>query len=67
MNTQPQTAGTWYKSSYSLNEDSFCLEVADFGAIGVRDSKVLQGPVLRFGRPYWTGFVSAVKDGRIDR
>ncbi|MFJ8945055.1 DUF397 domain-containing protein [Streptomyces sp. NPDC102395] len=67
MDTQPQPAGTWCKSSYSLNEDSFCVEVADFGAIGVRDSKVLQGPVLHFGRADWAGFISALKDERINR
>ncbi|WP_244258372.1 DUF397 domain-containing protein [Streptomyces sp. Tu 2975] len=52
----------WHKSSYSLNEDSFCVETAQFpdGRTGVRDSKVTCGPVLLVPTRQWTAFVQHV-------
>jgi hypothetical protein len=49
----------WHKSSYSLNEDNFCVETAQFpdGRTGVRDSKVTCGPVLLMPTTQWTTFV----------
>jgi hypothetical protein len=46
--TQMRPITPWHKSSYSLNEDNFCVETAQFrdGRTGVRDSKVTCGPVL---------------------
>ncbi|MFD0340286.1 DUF397 domain-containing protein [Streptomyces sp. NPDC127117] len=44
----PLQITTWHESSYSLSEDSFCVEVARFSGdrTEVRDSKVPDGPVL---------------------
>ncbi|MGW3955627.1 DUF397 domain-containing protein [Streptomyces sp. NPDC004752] len=65
MNPQRTPHGDWQKSSYSLNEDSYCVEVTTFAtAIGVRDSKN-PGPVVRLDLVGWAGFVSAVKAGEL--
>ncbi|MFF3909805.1 DUF397 domain-containing protein [Streptomyces sp. NPDC001848] len=54
------------KSSYSLNENSYCVEVADSShGIGVRDSTSPDGPVLLFGMADWAGFVTAVGVGQL--
>ena len=67
MNLQRTTRVDWHKSSYSLNEDACCVEVADFAtAIGVRDSKSF-GPVVRLALVAWAGFVTAVKAGELGR
>ncbi|MGD3109461.1 DUF397 domain-containing protein [Streptomyces sp. YGL11-2] len=56
--------GTWRKSPYSLNENSYCVEVADFPqCIGVWDSKDHSVPALSFPVTSWSGFISAVKAG----
>ena len=61
------SAATWRKSSYSNQDGGECLEVSDdFGvAVPVRDSKVVQGPVLVFPVGSWSFFVAAVKSGRL--
>lgn len=53
----------WTKSSYSGGNGA-CVEVASptRDAVGVRDSKVPDGPRLRFRPEAWRGFVSAVRD-----
>ncbi|MFK4600502.1 DUF397 domain-containing protein [Streptomyces pristinaespiralis] len=58
---QPITS--WHKSSYSLNEDNFCVEIAQFPdeRTGVRDSKVPSGPVLLMPTTQWTAFVQHLK------
>ncbi|MGQ4515179.1 DUF397 domain-containing protein [Streptomyces sp. DW26H14] len=58
---------TWRKSSYSNGEGGECLEVADGDSviIPVRDSKTLNGPVLRVTRADWSMFVTAVRDGAL--
>ncbi|MCX5291360.1 DUF397 domain-containing protein [Streptomyces sp. NBC_00183] len=67
MNLQRTPRGDWHKSSYSLNEDACCVEVADFAtAVGVRDSKNL-GPVARLAPDGWAGFVTVVKAGELGR
>jgi hypothetical protein len=40
-----------------------CLEVADGfpGAVPVRDSKDVEGPVLMIPRPAWAQFVGSIK------
>jgi Domain of unknown function (DUF397) len=52
----------WRKSSYSSNEGQ-CVEVARNvpGLVAVRDSKDLDGPVLRFTLAAWELFVSRVR------
>ena len=57
------TTARWRKSSYSGNEGA-CVEVADNlpGAVGVRDSKHVAGPLLTFSVAHWNSFVEFVKD-----
>ncbi|MFG2022431.1 DUF397 domain-containing protein [Streptomyces sp. NPDC048825] len=55
----------WRKSSYSGGEDGeSCVEVADGvpGIVPVRDSKVMDGPVLVIGAAAWTEFIAAVAE-----
>ncbi|MFB6715263.1 DUF397 domain-containing protein [Streptomyces sp. NPDC056358] len=48
----------WFKSSYSGAEGGQCIEVAaGMGAVHVRDSKTVAGPILRVSREAWAGFV----------
>jgi hypothetical protein len=53
----------WKKSSYCA--DSQCVEVADIGddAVGIRDSKRLDQPFLRFDRAEFSAFLAGVKAG----
>ncbi|MEU6774038.1 DUF397 domain-containing protein [Streptomyces sp. NPDC046759] len=53
---------TWMKSSYSAGNGA-CVEVkspAD-AELAVRDSKVVEGPVLAFPADAWNAFVASVK------
>ncbi|MBO0828685.1 MAG: DUF397 domain-containing protein [Streptosporangiales bacterium] len=43
------------------------MEVARAGEVtGVRDSKDRDGAVLTFGGRAWTGFLTAIRAGRLD-
>ena len=57
----------WKKSSRSSG-DGQCVAVATLGqdAVGVRDSKDPNGPVLVFTAAEWAAFVGGVKDGEFD-
>ncbi|BCL25077.1 DUF397 domain-containing protein [Streptomyces tuirus] len=66
------TERPWRKSSYSMGNGGNCVEVADGAhaldahtvdapAIDVRDSKVPDGPVLRFPGEQWQAFVAGLK------
>ncbi|MFI6013079.1 DUF397 domain-containing protein [Streptomyces sp. NPDC051243] len=60
-------AAEWVKSSFSSGGDN-CVEVA-FGAgetVGVRDSKVLPGPLLAVAGEAFVAFLNGIKDGRLD-
>jgi hypothetical protein len=61
---------TWKKSSYSGNNQSQCVEVADaiadYGGVGVRDSKDPEGPALLFPPHAFADFLTAVKTGKFD-
>ncbi|MFJ2742204.1 DUF397 domain-containing protein [Streptomyces sp. NPDC087440] len=57
----------WYKSSYSSNGGD-CVEVAtdldaSHGTVPVRDSKVLDGPVLRPTVHAFSALVTGIKSG----
>ncbi|WNZ08152.1 DUF397 domain-containing protein [Streptomyces sp. 11x1] len=48
----------WFKSSYSGTEGGQCVEVAaDPGAVHIRDSKTVAGPVVRVSREAWAKFI----------
>ncbi|MER5493205.1 DUF397 domain-containing protein [Streptomyces sp. NPDC002490] len=60
----------WIKSSYS-GSGGTCVEwaparAAVAGAVPVRDSKVLDGPVLNFPAGAFSSFVAGVKTGEFD-
>jgi Domain of unknown function (DUF397) len=57
----------WFKSSLSFS-NSNCVEVASLpgGNIGVRDSKDVTGPFLRFTPGEWDAFLGGVRNGEFD-
>ncbi len=61
--TLPSQLTGWHKSSYSLNEDNFCVETARFAPnrVGVRDSKVPTGPVMLLAPGPWHTFVDHIR------
>ena len=64
----PDSAACWIKSSLSFANGN-CVEVASLpdGVVGVRDSKDVTGPVLRFTPDEWHAFVGGVLNGEFDR
>ncbi|CAM5245130.1 DUF397 domain-containing protein [Streptomyces tanashiensis] len=52
----------WFKSSYSNSQGGDCVEVShDFaGVVPVRDSKVVDGPVLIVPAAAWSAFVAGI-------
>ncbi len=62
------TASSWTKSSLS-HANGNCVEVADLpgGQVGLRDSKHVSGPVLRFPPEEWRAFLLGVRNGEFDR
>lgn len=49
---------SWCKSSYSGAEGGECLEVASMPThVLVRDSKLVQGPIVALGPEAWAAFV----------
>ncbi|HUZ55320.1 MAG TPA: DUF397 domain-containing protein [Streptosporangiaceae bacterium] len=63
----PGSAPRWIKSSLSFSNGN-CVEVASLpgGAIGVRDSKDAEGPVLRFTPDEWRAFLGAARNAEFD-
>ncbi|SCL32129.1 DUF397 domain-containing protein [Micromonospora inyonensis] len=59
------TDAVWRKSTRSDNGGSTCVEVATNlpDAVGVRDSKDQQGPVLTFEPSAWVTFAQATAAG----
>jgi hypothetical protein len=61
MTTADLDRTVWRKSSRSSASGSDCVEVAELAeAVGVRDSKDVTGPVLRFTPYAWTRFTSGL-------
>ncbi|MEW2222883.1 DUF397 domain-containing protein [Streptomyces sp. NPDC006990] len=56
---------TWRKSSYSGASNGNCVEVSDghSAVVPVRDSKIVDGPALVFGRAAWSSFVTGLQQG----
>lgn len=64
MDTPDFSGATWRKSSRSGDNGGQCVEVAFASdAVGVRDSKNPNGPVLAFTPDEFSAFVSGVADG----
>jgi Domain of unknown function (DUF397) len=60
--------GAWFKSSYSSENGTACIEVADLRAsceVAVRDSKDKAGPALVVPAAAFAAFVAAVREGRL--
>lgn len=65
---RPGSGSHWTKSSLSYAMGN-CVEVADLpgGEIGVRNSRDMGGPVLRFTPDEWHAFIGGVRNGEFDR
>jgi Domain of unknown function (DUF397) len=52
----------WQKSSYSMS-NGHCVETTRLvdGHIGIRDSRAVAGPVLRFGPGAWATFLGELQ------
>lgn len=50
----------WKKSSYSIGNGA-CVEVAVPGEVLVRDSKLVNSPVLAFTKAEWSAFLEVIK------
>jgi hypothetical protein len=61
-------APVWIKSTLSLAHGN-CVEVSGLpqGGVGVRNSRDLTGPVLRFTPDEWHAFLGGVRNGEFDR
>lgn len=59
----PDSDPCWVKSSLSFANGN-CVEVASLSsrAVGVRDSKNSDGPVLRFTPDQWVSFLRGVRN-----
>jgi hypothetical protein len=59
---------TWLRSSFSFSNGN-CVEVAELpgGSVGIRDSRDPGGPVLRFTRDEWAGFLGGTRRGKFNR
>ena len=57
----------WIKSSLSYANGN-CVEVSELeqGAVGVRNSRDREGPVLRFTPEEWRAFLGGVRKGEFD-
>ena len=64
---KPDSGPYWVKSSLSFSNGN-CVEVANLseGEIGVRNSRDVQGAVLRFTPDEWHAFLGGVRNGEFD-
>ena len=65
---RPNSGTQWVKSSLS-GAHGDCVEVASMpgGQVAVRDSKNINGAVLRFTPSEWNAFLGGVRNGEFDR
>jgi hypothetical protein len=57
-----QTMSPWRTSSYSGNGGQNCVQVAEDGAILIRDTKDCErGPVLRVSPDAWQAFTDSLR------
>lgn len=63
----PGPGPNWVKSSLSFSNGN-CVEVASLGdgGVGVRNSRDVTGPVLRFTPDEWHAFLGGVRNGEFD-
>jgi hypothetical protein len=57
----------WFKSSYSSENATNCVEVADLrssGRVAIRDSKDKSGPALVIPAESFAAFITAVREDR---
>ena len=52
---------SWRTSSYSGSNGGECVEVATAGAVLVRDTADLGGPVLTFTAEAWRAFTATIR------
>ena len=67
MSAAVSAGPAWIKSSMSYANNN-CVEVSELeqGAVGVRNSRDREGPVLRFTPEEWRAFISGVRKGEFD-
>jgi Domain of unknown function (DUF397) len=66
LNEDDVHAAAWRKSWRSIGNGE-CVEVAPLaGAVGVRDSVNIDGPILRYSVRSWRSFIAATKKGNFD-
>jgi hypothetical protein len=59
--SQVVSEAAWFTSSYSQENGTNCVEVADLiGQVGIRDSKNKTGPALVVPATAWAAFVDGV-------
>ncbi|EFC82297.1 DUF397 domain-containing protein [Parafrankia sp. EUN1f] len=57
----------WLRSSFCQGAADTCVDVQlGPGGVGVRDSKDLDGPVLRFTPEEWEAFLLGVRNGEFE-
>ncbi|WP_327402108.1 DUF397 domain-containing protein [Streptomyces sp. NBC_01288] len=61
MDRHELSAAAWIKSSYSGDNGGNCVEIAPAfpAVVPVRDSKLVNGPVLVVTRSAWSAFTAA--------
>ena len=67
MSATVSAGPAWIKSSLSYANGN-CVEVSELepGAVGVRNSRDREGPVLRFTPEEWRAFLGGVRKGEFD-
>jgi hypothetical protein len=62
-------AGAWETAEFCGPNGGNCVEVnlGIRGLIGLRDSKLVAGPVLVFDDEEWSAFLDAARSGQFDR